>query len=266
MLRPVNDALLETLDTYYDAAPRPYAGAEEVGPFTLFVATDPQGWPYYARPRLGLDRAVDVGDVEKVLARQAERGVTRALEWVHEITPSLLAAARAAGLGVAENPLLVLADPARSAELSRRDGNEVTGRTRLLAADDPDLPLVIGAISAGFAGTDVVIPKPADRQARMVEQGLLVVVGAYDGRGDVLGGGSHGPRGDITELTGIAVLPHARRQGVGGAVAAALAADAHDRGLGTVFLSAQDDAVARVYERVGFVRVGTACVAEEAST
>jgi len=29
-----------------------------------------------------------------------------------------------------------------------------------------------------------------------------------------------------------------------------------------VFLSAQDDAVARVYERVGFQRVGTACVAE----
>jgi RimJ/RimL family protein N-acetyltransferase len=33
----------------------------------------------------------------------------------------------------------------------------------------------------------------------------------------------------------------------------------------TVFLSAQDDAVARVYERVGFVRVGTACMAEPAS-
>ena len=42
---------------------------------------------------------------------------------------------------------------------------------------------------------------------------------------------------------------------------AALVADARARGVGTVFLSAQDDAVARVYERVGFVRVGTACVA-----
>jgi hypothetical protein len=30
----------------------------------------------------------------------------------------------------------------------------------------------------------------------------------------------------------------------------------------TVFLTAQDDAVARVYQRVGFERVGTACVAE----
>jgi len=29
-----------------------------------------------------------------------------------------------------------------------------------------------------------------------------------------------------------------------------------------VFCSAQDDAVARVYEAVGFRRVGTACIAE----
>ena len=32
----------------------------------------------------------------------------------------------------------------------------------------------------------------------------------------------------------------------------------------TVFLSAQDEAVARVYERVGFSRVGTACTAAPA--
>jgi predicted GNAT family acetyltransferase len=38
--------------------------------------------------------------------------------------------------------------------------------------------------------------------------------------------------------------------------------DARERGVRTIFLSAQDDAVARVYERVGFVRVGTACIAE----
>lgn len=30
----------------------------------------------------------------------------------------------------------------------------------------------------------------------------------------------------------------------------------------TVFLGARDGSVARIYERVGFVRVGTACIAE----
>jgi len=63
-------------------------------------------------------------------------------------------------------------------------------------------------------------------------------------------------------LTGIAVLPRARRRGLGAAITHALVSDAKVRGVETLFLSARDDAVARVYERVGFVRVGTACIAE----
>lgn len=62
-------------------------------------------------------------------------------------------------------------------------------------------------------------------------------------------------------MTGIAVLPRARRLGIGAALAHALASDARRTGLSTVFLGAEDDAVARVYERVGFDRAGTACVA-----
>jgi predicted GNAT family acetyltransferase len=41
-----------------------------------------------------------------------------------------------------------------------------------------------------------------------------------------------------------------------------LAEDATAAGATTVFLSAGDDAVARVYERVGFRRVATACIGE----
>ena len=35
-----------------------------------------------------------------------------------------------------------------------------------------------------------------------------------------------------------------------------------ERGVSTVFLSAGDESVARLYGRLGFARVGTACVAE----
>jgi hypothetical protein len=45
-----SDPLLAELETYYDTAPRASARTEEVGPFTLFVPTDPDGYPYYARP------------------------------------------------------------------------------------------------------------------------------------------------------------------------------------------------------------------------
>ena len=60
----------------------------------------------------------------------------------------------------------------------------------------------------------------------------------------------------MTEIVGVATLPSARRRGLGTAVTAALVADARASGVSTIFLSAASDDVARVYERLGFVRVG----------
>ena len=244
--------LLGTLETYYDAAPRPSATTEECGPFTLFLRSDPTGWPFYARPRLGLDDEVAADDVRGTRERQRRLGAPETFEWVHETTPSVVAAARAAGLSVAENPLLVL------------DGTvatDATHRVEGIGADDPRLPRVLGAVGAGFRGNDTVTPTAPGHRRTLMEAGRLIVVAAFDESGEVVGGGSHGPRGTTTELTGIAVLPRARRQGLGAAITHALVTDAGRRGVDTVFLSAQDDTVARVYERVGFVRVGTACVA-----
>ena len=50
-------------------------------------------------------------------------------------------------------------------------------------------------------------------------------------------------------------------RGLGAAVTDTLVADAIRRGVEVIFLSADNDAVARVYERVGFQRIGTACTA-----
>jgi predicted GNAT family acetyltransferase len=47
-------------------------------------------------------------------------------------------------------------------------------------------------------------------------------------------------------------------------VTAVLASNARERGVETVFLSASDDAVARIYTRLGFRRIGTAMIAEPA--
>lgn len=253
--------IFSVLETYYDAAPRPTATSEEVGPFTLFVRTEASGWPFYARPRLGLTAPVSATEVEHLRERQRELGVPESLEWVHETTPTLLAAAREAGLAVAECPLLVLPAGASPVIPPLADGV----RVQVLDADSPELGAARAAVSAGFGGTDEVGASDPGAVADQVRAGLTVMVGAYDERGAV-GGGSHSPRNGTTELAGIAVLPRARRHGVGGAITAALVADALDRGVETVFLSAQDDAVARVYERIGFQRVGTACIAEPATS
>lgn len=253
--RVTDRRLLQTLERYYDTVPRAAADAESVGPFTLFVARE--GWPYYARPRLGSDATYTTADIGAVLARQRELDVPRNLEWVHQTTPSLLAAAREVGMAVDECALLVLDE---SLPPPAVDGVTV----RMLDPTEPGFASARAAVDAGFSDRDEVRPQRVSNAiAARAEAGLLRMAGAFDGDGQAIGGGSHSPRDDVSELTGIAVVPSWRRRGVGAALTAALARDAHACGATTVFLSAASETVARLYEGVGFVRVGTACIVSD---
>jgi ribosomal protein S18 acetylase RimI-like enzyme len=259
------DDLLARLERYYDAAPRANADTEEHGPFTVFVSRG--GWPYYARPRLGLSEDVTPDDVTSVLARLEALGLPPSIEWVHEVTPSLRGAATAAGVEVGDYPMLVL------------DGEPVVRHSpvvvRRLGPDDPDLGAVMAAIHVGFGQDDTQVgpASVAERDARaaepdshvdtlatMLAAGRSVTFGAFDPELGAVGGGTHNPRGDVTEIVGVAVLPAQRRRGIAGHLTWALAADAAQAGVRTVFMSAGSDDVARVYEGVGFRRVGTACI------
>ncbi len=51
MALPDTDVFVR-LERFYDALPRPYARAEDFGELVLFVR-EGEGWPYYARPRIG---------------------------------------------------------------------------------------------------------------------------------------------------------------------------------------------------------------------
>ncbi len=252
----MTDHLLADLERYYDDVPRAFARTEEIGPFTLFVAHDAHGWPYYARPRLGYAGRATVGDVAAVRARQRELDVPEAFEWVVENAPDLGQVIAASGLEPGDYPLMVLGEREQTAPVP------AGVRLELLTADHTDLAAVRGAVGAAFGETDLVEDTTASGVLReRVSSGLLRMVGAFDETGPV-GGGSHSPRDGITELMGIGVVPRARQCGVGGAVTAALVEDARGLGVRTVFLSAGSDRVAAVYGRVGFDRVGTAGIAE----
>ncbi|WP_327306818.1 GNAT family N-acetyltransferase [Streptomyces sp. NBC_01298] len=263
---------LPELERYYDTAPRAGgARAEDFGPLTLFVQ-ESDGWPYYARPALGAASAdgVTVADVEGVLARQRELKVPEAFEWVAETTPSLRAAAEAAGLTVHAHPLMVL-DPAAPRLPAHPD-------VRVLGAADPLLrpavtvPMLAFADpgtavgEAGAAELAVADREPASegrriRVAGMIESGRTALAAAVRD-GAVLCSGQYIPVGDVSEVVGVGTLPSARRQGLALAVTAALVADALERGARTVFLSAGDEDVARLYARLGFRSVGTALIAD----
>lgn len=242
---------LDDIEAYYDTVPRAAATTEEVGPFTLFLAEEGTGWQFYARPRLRGQATFTADDVRRVLARQAELGRPRAIEWVDDVTPSLWPAVSEAVGEAGRYPLLALPEDADV---------DAPVRTRVLAADDPDLPLAVGAVHAAFEGTDEVEPRPVGRRPGLIAAGHLIEVAAYDAEKRLVGGGSAAPRGGTAELMGIGVPPARRTAGVGTAVTQALVRASREAGVRTVFLTAYNDAAASIYRRVGFRDVGTACI------
>ena len=147
------------------------------------------------------------------------------------------------------------------------------------AEDDVATATAVATVGFGSPGTEV---RPAGSEAltgaasaiaaptleftreRLRDGFTVMAVATLDGV--PVASGSHQPTGGATEITGVAVLPAYRRRGLGTAVTAALVQDATERGVGTVFLSAGSEEVARVYERVGFARVGRVGAAELAQS
>jgi ribosomal protein S18 acetylase RimI-like enzyme len=252
---------LDAIEQCYDAIPRGASNTEEVGPFTLFIAAEGTGWQYYARPRLGLSDEISTDDVRRLVERQWELGVPRSIEWVGEVTPSLLPAVRAAlrDAEVEECPLLAVPTG------STREGRSMpgdAGRCTLLTPNHPDLPLVVGAVDCAFGQGETVEPRNVGSRPALLESGALVMVAAYDANGNVVGGGSAAPRGSAAELMGIGVVGSARGQGHGTAITRSLVDAVRDLGVQTAFLSAASDEAASIYRSVGFERVGLALVLE----
>jgi ribosomal protein S18 acetylase RimI-like enzyme len=262
-------AELNRLERYYDLVPRASASAESIGPFTLFVAAEKFPFPYYARPSLDGDGAFTVGEVEAVRDRQRALGLPQTFEWVEDVSPALGPVVEAAGLVVQRHPLMVMREPSWP--------DDPPGiAVRMVDADDEVLPGLQAVLSLGFefGGTAVGVAGVAERDAAIKDgdpgvanwrtksaAGLLALAVAEHRSGPV-GGGLHNPRGEVTELAGIATLPAFRHLGIASAVTAQLVADALERGVELCFLSAESDAVARIYGRIGFCRVGTSCTAE----
>ncbi len=268
--RAGNDEAIARIDGFCDAVPRQRARAEAHDPFVLFVPKGP-GWPYYARPKVGPRERVTAAHVLAVRARQRELRVPEAFEWIQEAAPDFAPAAAEAGLDVTAHPLMILDSPPARAELPA--GLAV----RIVRWDDPDLARIVAVPDVAFAhpGTSIGPAGPAERDklaagrdeagiTRMRETlaaGHSVLAAAFDSEGP-LAAGSGQSSGGVAEITGVGTLPSARRRGLGAAVTAELAAVAIAGGTRTVFLSASDDAVARVYAGLGFRRIGTAMIAE----
>jgi ribosomal protein S18 acetylase RimI-like enzyme len=262
--------LLRRIDGYMDAVPRAAARAEDIGPIRLFVKNVAQGWPYYARPIAGEGPAT-AADIARVRERQRELDLPEAFEWIEETVPTFADEARAAGLEVVRHPLLTLdVDGLRTVD-------PPLGAVVRMALPDDDHRLLAGVAMAGFdvPGTQVAdrpyadvetmaatVPQDTNDYKRWrLENGVTFpALAEIDGR--VVAVGYHQPVDLMTEIVGVATLPAYRRRGLAAAVTSALTIHAFSVGVTTAVLSAGDDDIARIYERVGFRRVGSAGGAE----
>jgi ribosomal protein S18 acetylase RimI-like enzyme len=180
-------------------------------------------------------------------------------------------AAAEAGLRVRAHPLLVLGALAANPAVPPRNA------VRVVTPDDPELNLVwaVPGVAFGHPGTAIGEAGVTERDKlaadhdggtiEMLRERLMSgrsVLATVAGPNGPLAAGSYQLADDVAEITGVGVLPASRRRGLGAAVTHALAADAVARGARTVFLSATDATVARVYTRLGFREIGTAMIAE----
>ena len=265
-----DSGVIERIDAFCDAVPRERARAEAIGALVLFVPVG-TGFPYYARPRTGRRPAATAADVRAVRARQRELLIPESFEWVERTAPDMAAAAAEAGLAVHAHPLLVLGSLAPAPRLPERID------VRIMSPEDPDLILAwaVPGVAFNYPGTAIgeasVTERDkiaADHDAATIEllrdrlRSRESVLATASGLNGPLAAGSYQLADGTAEITGIGVLPASRRRGLAAAVTRALAAHALASGARTVFLSATDATVARIYARLGFREIGTAMIAE----
>jgi ribosomal protein S18 acetylase RimI-like enzyme len=265
-----DSVVIERIDAFCDVVPRERTRVETIGPLVLFVPAG-SGFPYYARPRAGARRPVTAADVRAVRARQRELLIPESFEWIERTAPEMESAATAAGLTVHAHPLLALGSLAPAPRLPALID------ARIVSPEDPDLILAwaVPGVAFGHPGTAIgeagVTERDkiaANHDAATIEmlrsrlRSGRSVLATASGPNGPLAAGSYQLAGGTAEITGIGVLPASRRRGIAAAVTRALAADALDHGARTVFLSATDAAVARIYARLGFREIGTSLIAE----
>ncbi len=248
---PVQSNVLERIQDYIRRYAAEQREVERTGPFLATFGRYSSG-PYlnYAVP----DDHSEPSDEEVAqLAQLYERRRLRPrVELVPGLAPEAVTTLRRAGFrteGVL--PLMACTDRTIS-DVRRPDGFEIE-----FAADDAQYAAVVEIRHAAFDEPGHSTAADAQRARSNVEGGGSAVIAIRSSSGEAVASGACLiPYGGVTELTSVGVLARCRRKGIGAFVTAALARSAVLSGVEIVYLIPAHDEGERLYERIGFTRVG----------
>lgn len=222
---------------------------ERIGPFVATFTPGSQN-PYlnYAIPEA--DGKPTAGDVAGLVEAFARHGHAPRLEYVPGLAPAVEPALLDAGFVVEGRLALMVCE-------RRPDGETPDGIDVRVAVTRDDVRAAATAQNEAYGEPEPPSERWVDGILGSIAAGGVVVRAVDAATGEPAGGGGCTPPHEgATELTSVGVRPSHRRRGVAGAMVALLAQTMLDRGVDLVFLMAAGEAEARIYNRIGFTRVG----------
>lgn len=222
----------------------------EVGPFVIgWDPTSDSRHLNYATPRPGA--APTARDVAALVAAFRDLGRTPRLEYVPSCAPELERALLAAGFTVEARHEYLVCTPESLVVPPQPEGFTIAE-----PLTDEDRYAAVAAQNEAFGEPGVAAPEDVAR-IRQTQQAGGIVVFATGADGTCAGAGQcSAPSAGLVEISGIGVRESFRKQGIAGALTAAITASAFVGGAEAAWLEASGPDSWRVYERVGFVAAG----------
>ena len=207
--------------------------------------------PYvnYGVPRTGVTPTAR--DVELLCEWLIERERAPRLEFVPEGCPSLEPLLIAAGFTEEiRSPVLTWDPGSAPVVVAPIDGIEVR-----LATTDAELAATVSAQDEAYGEPARDDPDAGAGLRRLLDRGGLVCTAVDTVSGLAVGGAvCPPPHHGISEIAGVGVRSAYRRRGIASAIVHCLATRGPEVGITSPFIGAADEAVARIYEGVGFRR------------
>ncbi len=201
-------------------------------------------------PGTGADAAGALPELEEAFRA---RGRTPRLEFIEDLSPELPPLLEAHGWRLTERIPVLICEPA---ELQQPDPPAGVA----IESFEPDSPpqRIRRFMLTQREAFDDDEPITDEEIARWARRGTGSVRVAATSGEEVLGTAVALPQVDgVIEIVGVATLPAHRRRGIAGAVTADATARAFAAGAQVAWLSAADEAAARIYQRAGYRIVAT---------